>query len=953
MTASPQIVPTSIDTSSSLASDSTFLSASSEFVTSAPTTPDDLSSHDQDPFELIGDKEDESDEPVIHRSRSEITIRKVGAQSHNKPSQQPETSTVYEEETIQSPADDADPVKTPLRPPFQHQSSSANSSSKAPPALPARTPARTKRRSVSSTLSDPSSPTTDKPLTPLPLQDFSSLLNTPAPMIFSTPLERDLLNSLSMVGFDTGQIVHSVLSDACDAAGAVWWMLKRKTEKRIMDEEHENMAANITSDPHHVDSDRVPERERESEKGKERVRGKDRQTSSTKRGVSVQTDVVTVPFLNLAQSAPELAFVPPTPTVPSTADSTITPPRTTSPMSMGQLSPSMSFDVPRTHSTTPVGSLKEREPKARRDGKNRSGSVSIMQRATTALEAAGLVRKKSNEGVQEREKPRELEKKAMSGEEPRSSHGSGSSKLTKSPPMRALRDAALPNSPSLDDPHHSQPLTGSPWVVTGSKNSPPQSNAPTPANSPGDTLTSLPNFSESNSKAPNRSRASLLNTFRLWFHEDRKGKRKDSSPRSPPGNSRGPMYRNTLPNTNSISPGNKGSVKRRPSERSGGRVQKSSSRRGKRQSVSSRRSSSVNSKRSSGIMDSSHVVLDQAPPRRSFGTHTPNSERGDYPSRPSSVRSFSMNRHRKSPSASSAGSAHFRTSSPIPMQKYHKRGGSGSSTRVVRQVQSSKSSQSHGRSNSAASSVHSRASSRPTSFYEPSENEGQRTSSPLKRSQDDATPRRTTYGSTTFVAQKRQTPFTSPTNHVNVHSVGRSSWKKAWGLEPPGWQSRATHLPIEVLAISPANDSPGSIRDVFSGRTSLTLGDEDDWEDMDDDIPAFAGGLGQLPMSASSSSTFGNLILESPMTLSPPPRGHSNRSNPKRTNRNPGLGLTNTPSGANRQKAGHSPVRRTSPVQSEAPYESAGAGRRQLPTGRSGPAFRGHAIVEEDEGEEE
>jgi hypothetical protein len=627
-------------------------------------------------------------------------------------------------------------------------------------------------------------------------------------------------------------------------------------------------------------------------------------------------------------------------------------------MGMGRLSPSMSpspsgADLARSHPSSPVGNLKERELKGRRDVKNRSGSVSIMQRATTALEAAGLVRKKSNEGVRDhhekdrdREKSKEFDKKAVSGEEPRSSHGSSSSKLTKSPPMRALRDAGLPTTPPSVDLHHPQPLMGSPWVVTGSKNSPPQSYAPTPANSPGDTLTSLPNFSENNGKVPNRNRASLLSAFRLWFHEDRKGKQKEPSARGSSGNSRGAVYRNTAGN-NTMSPGNKGSVKRRPS--GGGTVQKGS-RRGKRQSVSSRRSSSVNSKRSSGasglVVDSPHVVLDQIPTRRSFGTHTPNSERGDYPSRPSSVRSFSMNRHRKSPSASSAGSAHFRTSSPI--QKYHRRAGSGSSTRVVRQIQSSK--QSHVRSNSATSSVHSLASSRPTSFYEPSENEGNRTASPYKRPQDDTTPRRTTYGSTTFVAQKRQTPFTSP---GNANSIGRSSWKKSWGLEPPGWQSRATHLPVEVLAISPAADSPGNIRDVFSGRASLSLGDEDDWVDEDDDIPAFAGGLGQMPISSSSSSTFGHLILDSPMTLSPPPRGHSNRSNTKRTNRNPSLNSANAPSNAGRQKAGHSPVGRTSPVQPEAPYDSGGAGRRQLPTGRSGPAFRGHAIVEEDEGEEE
>jgi hypothetical protein len=488
-------MPSSVDTSSSLASDSTFLSASSQFDTSAPTTPDDHPLHDQDPFDLIkGKRDDDGDEEpfVIHRNPSESTIRKTGGRSH-KPSQQPETSTVFEEETIHSPAEDAEPVATPIRPTFQVHSSG---SSKGPPALPGRTPVRTKRRSVSSTLSDPSSPTSDKPLTPLPPQDFSTLLNTPAPMIFSTTLERQLLNNLSLIGFDTGQIVHSVLSNACDAAGAVWWMLKRKSEKKVLEDDHAKLIVNATLE-YQVDADKERERERERERNneKDRVKEKARQTSTTKREVSVQTDVVSsTPFITIAQSAPELAFVPPTPTVPSTTDSN-TPPRTSSPMGMGRLSPSMSpspsgADLARSHPSSPVGNLKERELKGRRDVKNRSGSVSIMQRATTALEAAGLVRKKSNEGVRDhhekdrdREKSKEFDKKAVSGEEPRSSHGSSSSKLTKSPPMRALRDAGLPTTPPSVDLHHPQPLMGSPWVVTGSKNSPPQSYAPTPANS--------------------------------------------------------------------------------------------------------------------------------------------------------------------------------------------------------------------------------------------------------------------------------------------------------------------------------------------------------------------------------------------------------------------------------------------------------------------------------------
>ncbi|KAL1676819.1 hypothetical protein EV122DRAFT_189970, partial [Schizophyllum commune] len=184
----------------------------------------------------------------------------------------------------------------------------------------------------------------------------------------------------------------------------------------------------------------------------------------------------------------------------------------------------------------------------------------------------------------------------------------------------------------------------------------------------------------------------------------------------------------------------------------------------------------------------------------------------------------------------------------------------------------------------------------------------------------------------------------------------RSSWKKSWGLEPPGWQSRSAHLPIEVLAISPAEGT--SIRDVFSGgRTSLNMGDESDWVDEDDDVPAFAGGLGQMGTSSSggfvggsafnasangfvsSPSPFGSTSVES---ASVPSRGHRATSASKRVRSSSG----------GRSKSSQSPSERVSPLPSETTFEpTERAGRRQLPA-RSGAAFK-QAIQEEDEEEEE
>lgn len=280
-----------------------------------------------------------------------------------------------------------------------------------------------------------------------------------------------------------------------------------------------------------------------------------------------------------------------------------------------------------------------------------------------------------------------------------------------------------------------------------------------------------------------------------------------------------------------------------------------------------------------------------------------------------------MQRHGKSPSASSLD---FRAASPNN-QRYHRRGGSGSSTRVVRQMQPRPA---HHRSNSATSSIHSPVSSRPPSFIEPSESESGRIPSPFRQrrhtdaSDGSGSSRRQAY----FVAQKKQVPFASPMQSYG--SIGRTSWKKSWGLEPPGWRTRSTPLPVEVLAISPAAEG-GPPRDVFAGRHSLSLGDESDWVDEEDDGP-YAVGLGQGLSKAPAPTQ-----LEQPISFSPAPKDH-------------GRGKRNKSGSSTRGKGAHqSPATTHTPLPAETIYE--GATRRQLPNSRPGPA----AIQEEDEDEEE
>nr|VWO94865.1 Non-specific serine/threonine protein kinase (EC [Ganoderma boninense] len=963
-------ITTSLDPqplSASTISDGTFHTAPSDICPSIPATPDNKSLD-----ELTTD--------------SHSTYKILTAALTRSPKTGPSESVSEESNGIPDRS-----VETPSRPSFARADSS---SSRLPPAYPTRTPARTKRRSVSSTLSDHGPTVFEKSAVPQPPQDFSSLLHTPAPLIFSTDLERDLLTSMSMLGLDTGQIVHSVLTDACDATGALWWMLKRKAERKALEEVTKKPA----EQPAEVPEERlaevpvpVPKDDTEQEKEKEKeMRSETRRDKSYGRssqhrahpdegkpssvGRSRESRPPIPPALIPVHSAPELQFIPATPTVPQTKRPS-TPPRTISPTNP-LLSPTPSSTVESLSKSTPAtpsGSKdKDKDNQSSKGRKNRAGSVSIMQRATTALEAAGLVRKKSAEAVREERDRREREerekqgqKNGASAEEPRSSHGSGSGKLMKTPPMRAVKDATLSSTPPPAELNGSQGQVGSPWILAGKQSPPPDTG------SPADTLTSLPQIPARGSKVSgHRNRASLLSTFQRWFREDPKGKRKED-PATLLALTQSSSMNSTGSSPISQRHNGRGTVKGRSAGRGkafgGGRGKTAN--RGKRASMSSRRSSSVNSRRSSTSMQ--YGVLESPPysasrqrsdsNRRSFGSRTPNSELEEFMSRPSSIHSFVNHpRHRKSPSASSAGSMYVtRTASPLP--KNHRRAGSGSSTRVVRQIQMTPSGSggkqpSHLRSNSA-SSVHSLQSSRPGSLYDLSETDSRRNSSPNKaamRRSTDETPRRS---HAAFIAHKRQTPFSNPNGSGYLNSLGRSSWKKSWGLEPPGWQTRTAHHQVEVLAVYPP-EVPG-IRDVFSGRHSLSVGEEDDWVDEDDESPSYVGGLGQMPSSASSAiTTFTQ--AESPL-LSPPLRSAPARTGggSSSTKRGPSelgrLMVGNVPSRAARGKANRSPAGRSSPLPTESVFDAAAGeprgGRRQLPNGRAGPAFRG--IQEEDEDEEE
>ncbi|KAG9091449.1 hypothetical protein FRC06_000559 [Ceratobasidium sp. 370] len=837
----------------------------------------------------------------------------------------------------------------------QLRSSSRNTPSHPPSSFPSRTPVRTKRRSVSSTLSPPTSPTSPTPGGE-PRVDYLAELEAPVPVLFSTPLENELLEKMSSLGLDASQIVHSVLSDACDSTGALWWMIKRKAEQTERSRIRKEKAVRKEQ------SSREKEKP-EKDKAKKAVPPAEPAPIPPKTVVPPEDKPLEGLGLELAPpplppkpTAPVLSFVPPTPTSTNGPITVKTPPLVSPKTSYGQLSlsnsslgrslsPTLNAEggSARSTPTTPGQTKRSRSD----SGKARSGSVSILQRASTALGAAVLVRKKSEENARGRSEADDL----------------GAVKITQAAARLTKLQPTANDAPS--DRSSTTPTTAipaSPWVLTGgnSVGAKTAEHAQTPEESPEDTLSSLPRITSS---SKTRQRASLLTAFRTWFQDDKK-KRKE------------PLA------AHHIAVQRRGSASTPISERSmrgrpravvrGDSYQNKSHRRHHehRVSVSSRRSSSANSRRSS-VVSTHHPQVDGAIPitrqrsdasRRSIGSHTPTSERGDFSSRPSSVRSFSMTpvtpnmrrpRHSKSPSNSSAGSGHLTRRTQSPLQQYHRRVGSGSSTKVVRQVKTVQTR--HGRSGSAASSIRSVPNSRPTSFHEAlAMVDSDAVATSYSNSPE---PRRAQYNTTSFVAQKKP---------VTYAGVARTSWKKSWGSEPPGWSSKAVaHAPPRESESPSSTSTSGkaNLRDVFTGRPSLSPDDEDEWTDEDE----FLGGFGQNRISGgkygaprqlttenllSQTGTFSGSPALKRVELPSAGTGPSLRVNtPKRVNR---LSPSQTPLGL--PPATPTQVKTevlSGPSESGTSLQRTASGRRgNLQAGR-GPGLRSNVIQEEEEEEEE
>lgn len=168
----------------------------------------------------------------LHRNESQTTIRRLGSNGSDaslsgvpRPSTKTNTASLpthHELPPVPDGTGQDDHLSIYQSVPLTKRGSQSSSRGHH------RTPSRTKRRSLSSGgLSDHHPPMLGrKPV------DYVSQLADLQPATFSTSIEQNLLHQLSALGLDVGQMVHSVVTDACDASGATWWMLLRKSKDR-------------------------------------------------------------------------------------------------------------------------------------------------------------------------------------------------------------------------------------------------------------------------------------------------------------------------------------------------------------------------------------------------------------------------------------------------------------------------------------------------------------------------------------------------------------------------------------------------------------------------------------------------------------------------------------------------------------------------------------------------
>jgi len=1006
-----------------------------------------------------------SSKPTLRRAGSEATIRKSDSDSSVTPSKSSSSR-----ELLPTGSSAADPIEEIREEDEEHDPHPIDHAHEErdrllkhllPFTQHSKTPSRTKRRSVSSSFSERLTPSTStQQLSQLPHKgavpyvniDYLALLADIQQPEFSTEEEEEMLRALKLIGVDTGQLQHSVRTNACDTSGAFWWILwgKGATQRR------ESLVRRGSRSGSEL-GDRAGGRQRERtvrpslprppasggsagvspgtiprELEPEQPPPPPRVERHLSDASSIESQALSLrerldsplppppkgePTAGLAQAVDDpfgatsiqpgpINVEPPTPPIPSSQSMQAL--QADSLFGLGAVStsrsyPSLSSDAG-SHPPTPAVEepLAPTSPnaspgKSRRTelGKTRSSSVSMLQTL-----AAGLTRKKSDD-------------RGFSDEVER--RGS----LSPAVPVLPTKAGKSPPTPRAELLHLGRKTSQLDERRPSSTNSS-RTEVPGPSHHGGSQMGSSVKSEDASSdysdvvQSPSSTKGSLgkaglFSTFRTWLGADNKKRS-------------GPKPRGALPQVAQRSVSVAGSastagvasrtaarqsLERRPKQgpyysANGSRRTSLQSSRPPMQHRSSSQASSHHSRRSSlnsGQFASGSEIL--SPPRPGLdgpfvsalhrrpsdpnraADRTPQAAVGGEfrpRSRPSSVHSLSLHaqamerKASRSPTASSAGSIHgVRVPAASPLQNYHRRVGSGSSTKVMRQykiVNPPSQQAAHMRSASMASirsSPHSRSSSpssssaaadRPPSLNRSNSGgdwrNGPRSYEMEYQSSDDAgrsTSSLGSYGPTVLVAHRPKSALSGGIPHSPFHTriQHRSHWDRS-DLTPKA----------KVV-----------LRNVFAAKP----GDEEgDWIDEDD---CYEGGLGQtnargqsssggggggggaLPSSTlASGSSAGGSSSASAMpsayrgrgAMAPPPLPPSTAHYGRQTigagrqQSSPRLGSNLPLDGASPSLADLSTA-----APSATPPPSAAAARRQLPA----TGIRSSGIVEEEEPEDE
>jgi len=673
-----------------------------------------------------------------------------------------------------------------------------------PLALHSRTPSRTKRRSVSSQLS------LERRLSHHSMsgqwqshapEDYLGKLNEEPAPLFSRPSEKHLLSGLSSLGFDVGQLQHSVNSDACDASAATWWILRQKqAERGETDEAVEAMNASAARRKERAAAYAREERRRAREKEQDKGSQEHSRTASPEARHTEVTFVETpgsLPNVTVTELGPPIPasslprrVLSPEPTPLPLPDVARLPPEPKPILTVKNSEADAPQTPPREVRPDMLNSPTDSSPRERERIKARSPSMSMLQRATSVLTGKKIEEKPvvSEEATEGRTSPTKLVKP-----KPKMTKSESEGNLLTAP-WGSPASSITVKSPVATPQHEPSSLSRATSVTINEPARP-----------------------EIKPKANKRD--SLWTAFRHMFVEDRRRrKREGQSPLALVDNqikiapavvlSRGPAARS--PHVNRVpQPNGRRSLDVRPQ-------------------IHSRRSSSVNSRRSSitsahlpADLHDSLAALGRHTSHRSHGSQTPTSDREhfvDYPSRPGSVSSLHRGGSRrsshsmnvKSPSIHSESSSRYPP--PSPLHKYQRRSVSGFNSTRVQHIRVIPETQIL-RSSSVASSVRSNASSRRSSID--------------KGRMDDNT---------------GESDYDTGRDDVSIRSLRRRLEERRGSSLAN--QIHRTRSPLVHGHHKPPHKPKAPIRDVFQQK-------DDEWED-EDEVPAFEGGLGQAASSFQS-----------------------------------------------------------------------------------------------------